>query len=177
MSARRYFGVVSPDSDPPRDPESAPPTGAGSWPAPATFVWGDPLPPPSGWDRPGLVMFFNLECAGCVARGVPFLKRLERDHRGRIHALLIHTPFGHRDLPRDAVEPQLRRFASSFARLEFPVALDEDGTLARAWAIEGTPHWLAFAPGGELLRSIYGSQDNAQTRLRYLLEERLGDDR
>lgn len=35
----------------------------------------------------------------------------------------------------------------------------------------GHPHWFAFAPNGELVRSVYGSQENAQTRLAYLLEE------
>ena len=67
----------------------------------------------------------------------------------------------------------------TYAKLPFPVALDLSGTLARHWHTEGTPHWLAFAPGGDLIRSVYGSQDNAQTRLQYLLEEwtgRTGDE-
>ena len=63
------------------------------------------------------------------------------------------------------------KFARDFARLPFAVALDLDGAFAREWQTEGTPHWLAFAAGGELLRSVYGSQDNAQTRLEYLLTE------
>ena len=65
-------------------------------------------------------------------------------------------------------------FVRQDARLPFPVALDLSGDLARAWAAEGTPHTLAFAAGGELLRSVYGSQDNAQTRLEYLLSELAG---
>ncbi len=31
----------------------------GLWPD--DFVWGEPLPAPEGWQKPGLVMFFNLE--------------------------------------------------------------------------------------------------------------------
>ncbi|WP_043802388.1 peroxiredoxin family protein [Deinococcus gobiensis] len=144
------------------------------WPAPADFVHGSPLPPPTGWTRPGLVMTFNLECPGCVSRGVPFLKRLHGEFGDRVNLLAVHTSLGHRDLARGDVEPTLVKFARDFARLPFAVALDLDGSFARHWHTEGTPYWLAFAPGGELLRSVYGSQENAQTRLQYLLEEWTG---
>ena len=116
-------------------------------------------------------MTFNLECAGCVSRGIPFLKRLHAEFGKRIHVLAVHTSYGHRTLLRPDVEPTLLKFARDFARLPFSVALDLSGDFARHWHTEGTPHWLAFAPGGELIRSVYGSQDNAQTRLEYLLAE------
>ncbi len=141
------------------------------WPAPDDFVHGSPLPPPGEWRKPGLVMTFNLECPGCVSRGIPFLKRLHSEFGERVHLLAVHTSSGHRLLPREDVEPTLTKFARDFARLPFPVALDLSGDLARGWHTEGTPHWLAFAPGGELIRSVYGSQENAQTRLEYLLSE------
>lgn len=141
------------------------------WPAPTDFVWGEALPTPDRWGRPGLVMVFNLECAGCVSRGVPFLKRLAREHEGRVTLMALHTSRGHRLLARGDVEPTLVRFARDFARLPLPVALDLDGSLAEAWGTEGTPHWLAFDARGELARSVYGSQDGARTRLEYLLEE------
>lgn len=141
------------------------------WPDPADFVHGSPLPPPTGWTRPGLVMTFNLECPGCVSRGIPFLKRLHAEYGEHVHLLAVHTSYGHRQLTREEVEPTLVKFARDFAKLPFPVALDLDGSFAREWQTEGTPHWLAFAPGGELLRSVYGSQENAQTRLEYLLAE------
>ena len=145
------------------------------WPAPTDFVHGSPLPPPTGWTRPGLVMTFNLECPGCVSRGIPFLKRLHSEFGDRVNLLAVHTSLGHRELAREDVEPTLVKFARDFARLPFAVALDLDGSFARHWHTEGTPHWLAFAPGGELRRSVYGSQENAQTRLQYLLEEWVGE--
>lgn len=116
-------------------------------------------------------MTFNLECPGCVSRGIPFMKRLHAEFGDSVSLLAVHTSFGHKFFQRDEVEPTLTKFARDFARLPFPVALDLDGSFARHWETEGTPHWLAFAPGGELIRSVYGSQDNAQTRLQYLLEE------
>lgn len=116
-------------------------------------------------------MFFNLECPACVSRAVPFIKKLQREHGTGLKGALVHTALGHRRLERDEVVPTLVRFASEFAKLPQPVALDLDGELASAWGVEGTPHWFAFDGAGELVRSFYGSQENAQTRLEYLLEE------
>lgn len=138
---------------------------------PTEFVWGDPLPSPTEWEGPGIAMFFNLECPACVSRGVPFLKRSMQGREDEFEVVMIHTAFGHKHYTREQVVPTLRRFAESFARLPFPVALDLDGRIAEHYRIGGTPHWLVFAPGGELLRSIYGSQDNAQNRLQYQLDE------
>lgn len=140
-------------------------------PWPTEFVWLEPVPPASEWGRPGLVMFFSLECAGCVARGVPFLKELHLEHGESLVLFMVHTALGRRAYPREEVVSQLERFASDFARLPVPVALDLDGALAEAWGAEGTPHWFAFDRRGTLVRSIFGSQENARTRLRYLLEE------
>lgn len=148
--------------------------GGSERPWPHEAVWRGPVVPPERWTRPGLAMFFHLECAGCVSRGVPFLKRLWRERDGAFEAVLVHTSYGRRPLEREELEPQLFRFARDFARLELPVALDLDGSVAEAWGAEGTPHWLAFGAGGGLERSVFGSQENAQTRLRYWLDEALG---
>jgi hypothetical protein len=98
------------------------------------------------------------------------LKRLTADRHDLVR-LMIHTSFGHKRYTREQVAPQLKHFAESFARLPFPVALDLDGSIAEHFEIGGTPHWLVFDERGEPVRSIYGSQDNAQTRLEYLLDE------
>ena len=116
-------------------------------------------------------MFFNLECPSCISRGVPFLKRLHAEFGERATVLAVHTSRGHRLLPLEDVQPQLTRFVQHYARLPFPVALDLSGEVAAHWQTEGTPHTLVFEAGGKLLRSVYGSQENAQTRLTYLLEE------
>jgi hypothetical protein len=118
-------------------------------------------------------MAFHLECAGCISRGIPFLKRLGQEHGERLQLALLHTAYGHRTLPREQVEPQLLRFAGAFARLEIPIALDVDGSRAERWGAEGTPHWFVFDARGALARSVYGSQENAQTRLAYLAQELL----
>lgn len=134
------------------------------------WVHGDPVAAPGGWGRPGLALVFNLECAGCVARAVPWLRRVHAAAGGAATLFAVHSAYGHRVLPRDAVVPQLERFASGFARLPYPVALDLDGAWAGAMGAEGTPHWFVWDADGVLERSVYGSQDNALTRLTYLLE-------
>lgn len=159
--------MSAPASDP--GPWSAP-----GWPVPADFVHLGPVPPPAAWTRPGLVQFFNLECPGCVSRGIPFMKRLHAGFGEQVTLLAIHTSRGHRHFERSQVEPQLVRFAQDYARLPFAAALDLSGEVAAHWQTEGTPHWLAFGPGGVLVRSVYGSQEGAQTRLEYLLEEWAG---
>ncbi len=141
------------------------------WPSERDWVWQGPLAVPTEWGKPGLVMAFNLECAGCIARGIPFLKRLQQEHGDALHLALLHTAYGHKHHAREDVLPELERFAGSFARLDMPIALDEDGSLAQRWGAEGTPHWFAFDATGALVRSVYGSQDNAQTRLEYLMAE------
>lgn len=131
------------------------------------FVWhAEQLQP----QRPTLMMFFHLECAGCVSRGIPFMKRLHAAYGEGVNFIAIHTARGHRKLPREEVLPTLLHFAERFAKLPFAVALDETGAFAEAYATEGTPHWIALE-GGEVVRSIYGSQENAQTRLEYWLAE------
>jgi len=141
------------------------------WPAERDWVWRGPLANPTQWGKPGLVMAFNLECAGCIARGIPFLKRLQVEHGDALNLALLHTAYGHKQHPRADVLPQLERFAGSFARLDMAIAIDVDGSLAQRWGAEGTPHWFAFDAGGALVRSVYGSQENAQTRLAYLMAE------
>lgn len=144
------------------------------WPKESDFVWEDAVAPPETWDKPGIVMFFNLECPGCVSRGVPFLKKLAKAYGDNLIILIIHTSFGHKLYSRDEVVPTLTHFSESFAKLPFPIALDLDGKLAESWQVLGTPHWLIFTEG-KLIRSIFGSQENAQTRLEYLLAELFED--
>ena len=134
------------------------------------WVYGPALPPPAGWGRPGLALLFNLACAGCVSRAVPWLKRASLAVGSCATLFAVHTAYGHQVLPRASVAPQVERFARSFARLPCEVALDLSGDFAERHGAEGTPHWLIWNERGDLERSIYGSQANALTRLGYLLE-------
>ncbi|MFC6750593.1 hypothetical protein [Deinococcus aquaticus] len=105
-----------------------------------------PPPPPTAWARPGLVMTFNLECPGCVSRGIPFLKRLHAEFGDSVHLLAVHTSHGHRLLPGGEVVPTLQKFARDYAKLPFPVALDLSGDLART-AHRGHPALAGLRAG------------------------------
>lgn len=122
------------------------------------------------------MMLFNLECAGCISRGVPFLKRLAAEHGDALQLVMVHTAYGHRQHPREELVRAIERFAGTFAKLRVPIALDVRGDLAEAWGAEGTPHWFVYDARGRLARSIYGSQENARTRLAYLIEELLAEE-
>jgi hypothetical protein len=142
-------------------------------PAPAwpdDWVHGPPLPPPTAWGRPGMALLFHLGCAGCVARAVPWLKRLAPHVGDRAVLFAVHTAYGHEVRPRDEVAPQVAHYAAAFAALPFPLALDLDGSWARATGAQGTPHWFVWDAQGRLERSVYGSQENALTRLGYVVE-------
>jgi len=132
------------------------------------------LAEPKTWGQAGLVMFFNLECPGCVSRGIPVLKRLDKDYP-ELKIMLIHTAFGHKHYSRDEVVPTLKQFAENFAKLSFPIALDLDGSIAKHYEAAGTPHWLLFSKEGKLIKSLFGSQDNTQNRLEYALESLFAD--
>ena len=58
------------------------------------------------------------------------------------------------------------------ARLPFPVAPNLSGEVVAHWQTERRLYPLVFAAGGELRRSVYGSQEHAQIRLTSPLEER-----
>lgn len=134
------------------------------------WVHGVGVGPPNTWRRPGIALLFNLECAGCVSRAIPWLKRAASGIGDRAVVFAVHTAYGHRRLERAAVAPNLQRFAEAFARLPFAVALDLDGAWAERTGVEGTPHWIVWDEHGEVERSVYGSQENALTRLGYVLE-------
>ena len=136
------------------------------------WIAGEPLPPPDAWGRPGIVMLFNVACAGCVSRAVPWLRGLAESRGDDLVLAAVHSAYGRAVWPREQVEEALERFLA-FARLPVPVALDLDGSWARAQGAEGTPHWFAYDAHGRLLRSIFGSQANAITRLEYLVDELL----
>jgi YD repeat-containing protein len=134
---------------------------------------GPALPPPSRWGRPGVLLAFSVACAGCVSRAVPWLRRLDERHGEALVLAAVHTAYGRATLPRAEVAAALERFLP-FSRLTTPVALDLTGEWAAANDVEGTPHWLAYDESGRRIRSIFGSQANAITRLDYLVDELLG---
>lgn len=49
--------------------------------------------------------------------------------------------------------------------------MDENHQVFDQFESAGTPQWILITHKGELFRSIFGSQDGAQNRLFYAIEE------
>jgi hypothetical protein len=143
----------------------------GPWP---TEWLAEHVPPPAEWGRPGLVLVFSLACAGCVSRALPHLRDMAASHGDALTYAAVHTALGRERAARDELVVALERLRR-FARFDLPIGLDLDGAWAGAEGAEGTPHWFAYDRSGARVRSVFGSQGNALTRLAYLVDELLAD--
>ena len=111
------------------------------------------------------VLFFNRRCLGCVGRAIPLAYEYLKEYEG-LEVIGIHTSFGNEVVTKDDI---INIFTTK--ELPFPIFYDIDRTNYEKFECEGTPHWLIFDKWGNLFRSFYGSQDGAQTRLMYAIDE------
>lgn len=115
--------------------------------------------------KPLLVLFFNIRCLGCVGRAIPLAYDYSKEFEG-LEVVAIHTSFGKEVVTKEDIE---NIFTSK--EVPIPIYFDIKQTNYEGFMCEGTPHWLMFDKDGNLFRSFYGSQDGAQTRLMYALDE------
>lgn len=116
-------------------------------------------------DNPLLVLFFNIRCLGCVGRAIPLAYDFSQEYEN-LQVVAIHTNFGKEIVSKEDI---LNIFTSK--ELPIPIYFDNKQENYEKFACEGTPHWLMFDKEGELFRSFYGSQDGAQNRLLYAIDE------
>jgi peroxiredoxin len=116
-------------------------------------------------DKVNLLLFYNTDCLGCTGRAIPFAYKLMKSHPDKLKLIVIHVDFG-RDISNAAILDIFRSKQSPF-----PIYRDQKAQLYNAVQCEGTPHWLVLNDQGKITHSIFGSQENAQLRLHYLLEE------
>lgn len=116
-------------------------------------------------EKPLLILFFNIQCVGCVGRAIPlafdYLQEFEK-----LNVVAIHTAFGKERVSKEDIINLFTR-----KELPFPIYFDVERTNFEKFECEGTPHWILLDGGGKVIRSIFGSQEGAQTRLVYALEE------
>ncbi len=115
--------------------------------------------------KPLLVLFFNIRCLGCVGRAIPLAYDYSNEYEN-LNVVAIHTSFGKEVVTKDDIK---NIFTTK--ELPFPIYFDIGQTNYVKFECEGTPHWIMFDSNGKLFRSFYGSQDGAQTRLMYALDE------
>lgn len=119
--------------------------------------------------KPLLILFFNIQCLGCVGRAIPlafdYLQEFEN-----LNVVAIHTVFGKEVVTKDDI---INIFTQK--ELPFPIYFDIGKTNYENFACEGTPHWVLMNGDGHIVRSFFGSQEGAQTRLMYALEELINE--
>ncbi len=119
---------------------------------------------------PLLVLFFNIRCLGCVGRAIPLAYDYSNEFEN-LKVLAIHTSFGKEVVTKDDI---VNIFTTK--ELPIPIYFDIERTNYDIFECEGTPHWLMFDKQGNLFRSFYGSQEGAQTRLIYALDELVNEE-
>lgn len=108
--------------------------------------------------RPVLVTFWATTCPGCVAE-MPHLVELYRDLHGR--GLEIVGVAMEYDPPAQVREMVARR------NVNYPIALDSDGALARAFGdVRLTPTHFVIDPQGRIVQQKLGELDLAALRVR-----------
>lgn len=118
--------------------------------------------------KPTLLLFFNLGCLGCMHRGVPLARELAKVYP-ELNVVGVHSNFGRQYTPEEVTA------ALEENKVDFPVLQDDGHTTYTAFKAEGTPHWILLDENGEINKSIFGSQPNAQQRLTYGMMELFGD--
>lgn len=104
--------------------------------------------------------FFQMLCPGCVARGLPQAREIQRHFNPRdVTVMGIHSVFEH----HEAMKPvSLRAFVHE-NQLTFPIAVDRadssGGTIPRtmrAYGLEGTPTLAIIDAEGRLRAKHFG---------------------
>jgi len=115
-------------------------------------------------NKPILLLFYNNACLGCTGRAIPLAYQFKQDYKN-IEVIGIHSNFTSNDVSKKDI---LSIF--TIKELPFPIYIDKDHKMYDFFNSEGTPQWILLTSKGEVYRSIFGSQDNAQNRLYYALE-------
>lgn len=115
-----------------------------------------------------LLLIYNNQCLGCVGRAIPLAYDFDQLF-SELVVIGIHTNFG-------TVTTTKKEIESIFTidNLPFPIYLDENHEVFDQFESAGTPQWVIVKSNGTLNRSFFGSQEGAQNRLRYALEDLLG---
>ena len=119
--------------------------------------------------KPTLLLFFGMQCLGCLSRGIPLAQQLAINYP-ELNVIGIHSNW--------SANPHFAEDVQNFVSeqgLQFPVLLDDWHTTYDSFEAEGTPHWVLLDEQGAIEKSFFGSQPNAIQRLTYAMIERFGD--
>ena len=115
-----------------------------------------------------LILFFNLDCVGCLGRAIPYANRLVYEDGDRIGVVGIHTIFNNKPYSLEKFEE-----ISDELYIRFPIYSDTpDRKTYTTYEAGGTPHWVLIDAEGKIIYSIFGSDpNNALLRLDLKMKE------
>ena len=115
--------------------------------------------------KPLLAIIYNNQCLGCTGRAIPLAYELQKENE-EIQVVGIHTSFN----SSQASESDIKSIFTVDA-LPFPIFLDNGRAVYDQFESSGTPQWVIITKEGKLSRTIFGSQEGAQNRLYYAIEQ------
>ena len=115
-----------------------------------------------------LLLFFNPGCIGCMSRALPLADDIARAYPD-LNVVGIHTNFEGMPYSHEQIQKEINR-----RNLSFDVVVDEGHSSYDSFEAGGTPHWILLDTEGNVGKSIFGSQPNAQQRLSYGMMELFG---
>jgi peroxiredoxin len=115
--------------------------------------------------KPILAVIYNNQCLGCTGRAIPLAYQLQKENVG-VQVVGIHSNFTNTKVTENDIKSIF-----TIDELPFPIFLDEGHLVYDQFDSEGTPQWLLITKDAILSRSIFGSQEGAQNRLFYALEQ------
>lgn len=117
--------------------------------------------------KPMLVIIYNNACLGCTGRAIPLAYEFQQKNSG-LQVIGIHSNFGKSVASKEEIKSIF-----TTGEVPFPIYMDEDHKVYDQFESEGTPQWLLITGKGQLFRAVFGSQEGAQNRLTYALDELL----
>jgi hypothetical protein len=115
--------------------------------------------------KPILAIIYNNQCLGCTGRAIPLAYQLQKENVG-VQVVGIHSNFTNKKVTENDIKSIF-----TIDELPFPIFLDEGHVVYDQFDSEGTPQWLLITKDAIVSRSIFGSQEGAQNRLFYALEQ------
>jgi peroxiredoxin len=116
-------------------------------------------------ERLVIVNFWATWCEPCTLE-MPTLEALWREYRQR--GLMVLGVSIDRGAPRPLLEPYVARLG-----LSFPILLDADLAVSRAWRVQGLPATFVVRPGGDAVGMAVGAREWSSEEMRALLERYL----
>ncbi len=96
-------------------------------------------------NQPVLLVFWATWCPSCQEE-LPLLNQLEADYKGKISVVSVNA---------QEEAPEVQKYLTQ-KKLNFPVLLDPDGSIANLFEVTVLPSVLLLAKGGKIL--YYGFQ-------------------